>query len=104
MTERKYRNLRIQELEALVAESWDHEDMLREVAAELTFRHTRRASRLQSSIETRVRQTPVFSNPTGLSSPLPEISQQEHSFVGRKACWRRLPMARRMYLLLSGHR
>jgi hypothetical protein len=87
MSERKYQNLKIQELEALAAESWYHEDRLSEVAAELTFRHTRRAGRLQSSIETHLGPSDVLANPSALGQAEPEIfSTREHSvLVGRHA-------------------
>lgn len=87
MTERIYRNLKIQELESLAGERWNHEDTLRDIATELTFRHTRRAGRLQSSIETHLGPSDIPANPSALGQAEPEILvTQEHSIlVGRHA-------------------
>lgn len=87
MTERKFRNLKIHELEALVAESWNNKDVLLDVATELTFRHTRRAGRLQSSVQNRLSLFNTLSNQLAIVSTEQEASQtQEHSLlVGRHA-------------------
>jgi Meiotically Up-regulated Gene 113 (MUG113) protein len=87
MTERTYRNLKIQELEALVAESWDNEDLLREVEAELSFRHTRRAGRLQSSLETRMRSFDDLPRASGVGSTEAELSltQENSVLIGKHA-------------------
>lgn len=87
MADRKYQNFKIQELEALAAERWNHEDTLRDIATELTFRHTKRAGRLQSVIETRPESPRSLSSPRGMNSTKPQIFEtQEHSIlVGRHA-------------------
>jgi len=54
MTDRPYRSVGIDELEAIVTKNWNEQDALQAVANELNHRHTGRALRLLRKVEQRI--------------------------------------------------
>lgn len=54
MSDRPYRNFRIDELEAIVTKNWNAAAALQKVTAELNSRHTGRALRLLRKVEQRI--------------------------------------------------
>ena len=76
MAERKYRDFKVEELEAIVTKNWDAVDALRIVADELNFRHTGRAARLQRKVERRIQEL----DESGGKSPS-ELTEMEMLFA-----------------------